>query len=139
MKLNIGEIESLFNDKQFNNIDKNLLLLPDDLKKNIYIEYFEPIIEAHKLCNQLISLLTSQSSRQLDKDPIVPILTLVLDNKLAIEYLNENYFFVDDYNNKKQNIFKKLYDQIIINNKKNFIHYDLVDDFALSWLYYMYH
>lgn len=139
MKTNIDKIESLFNDKQLNNIDNNLFLLPDDLKKKIYIEYFEPIIEAQKLCNKLISLLHAKSSRQLDKDPIVPILTLILDNKWAIEYLNENYFFVDEYNNKKQNIFKILYNQIIINKKKNFIYFDIVTDFALSWLHYLYH
>ena len=131
-------LDNSFHDVQLNNIDKNLYLLPDDLKRNIYIEYFEPIFKAQELSNKLITLLSTKSSRECDIQPIVPILTLILDNQYAIEYLLEKYFFHDEYN-KKRNLFKILYEQIIINKKRNFINFDIVSDFALSWLHIMYH
>ena len=131
-------LDNLYQDIYLNNIDNNLYLLPDDLKRNIYIEYFEPTCKAQDLCNNLITLLSSKSSRQLDIKPIVPLLTLILDNKYAIDYLLENYIFEYTYN-KKKNLFKILYEGIIINKKRNFINFDIVSDFALSWLYSMYH
>lgn len=131
-------LDNLYQDEYLNNIDKNLYLLPDDLKRNIYIEYFEPICKAQDLCNKLIILLSGKSSRQLDIKPIVPLLTLILDNKYAVEYLLENYIFEYTIYNKK-NIFKILYEEIIINKKRNFINFDIVSDMALSWLYRMYH
>ena len=58
-------------------------------------------------------------------------------SELLISFFIRNKCLKHD--NSKQNIFKRLYNQMIINKKRNFINYDLVDDFALSWLYYMYH
>jgi len=132
-------LDNSFHDVELNNIDKNFYLLPDDLKRNIYIEYFEPTIKAQELSNKLITLLSTKSSREGDIEPIVPILTLILDNQYAIEYLLENYFFYDEHTNKKRNLFKILYEKIIINKERNFINFDIVNDFAQSWLHIMYH
>lgn len=132
-----NEINIFFNDNLLNEMDKKFTLLPDDLKRKIYMDYFKAGIDIQDLCNNLIEILQSSSCQRLEIELVVPILTKILDDKLAIEYLYNNYCYTEKHYSK--NIFKLLYDQLVINKKKNFVNLSLVDDFALSWLFYMYH
>jgi len=60
-------------------------------------------------------------------------------DKLAVKYLYENYIFNYSYSSYKKNIFKKLYDDIIVNNINHFVLItDPVEDFALMWICTMY-
>ena len=130
----------LIDDKELHNFDKKLYLIPNDIKQKIYYDYFDPIIKAHKLADELILQLKSKNSIKLDIIDILPLLNLVLENEYAIEYLNKNYYHLDTYLYQKINYFKKLYDQIIKRKIKNFILIDdPIQDFALSWLTYLYH
>jgi hypothetical protein len=134
------QFNPLIDDKILNNIDKNFQIIPDSIKTKIYSEHYEPILNGKKLGDDLIVKLKSHNSCNLNIVDICPILTIVLDNKYAIDYLIENYLYIDEHTGKKYNYFKILYNQIIINNKKNFINISSdIEDFALSWLMYLYH
>ena len=134
------EYNPIFDDKELNKLDRNLTLIPYDIKKDIYINYFQPIINAKKICDKLFYELKSINSKKLNIIDILPLLYLILNNKYAIDYLYNNYYYYDEYSNTKINIFKNLYDKIIINNNRNFILLsDDVKDFAQSWLMYLYH
>jgi len=130
----------LFDESEVTNFNKNLLLkIPDDIKKDIYIQYFEPIIDAQELCNLLLNELKSEKCIKLDISDLFPLLKKVLDNKYSIEYLYNNYYYYDEYTKKENNYFKQLYN-FYKNNGKNFILIkDPIEDFALSWLMYLYH
>lgn len=134
------EKNPLFDDIELNNIDKKILLIPEDVKKKIYNDHFKLIIQSRELCDLLLIELKSKKSNNLDISDLFPLLSNVLLNEYAIEYLYNNYYYYDESTKEKNNFFKKLYDKIIKNNGKNFILIDdPIKDFALSWLMYMYH
>lgn len=118
----------IFDDKTLNKLDKNIYEIPQDVKTKIYKEYFEPEIEAEKLCDKLLFELKSIDSNNLVIRGILPLLEEVLQNKLAINILI-----------KKDKNFEMLYNDLCIQNKKNFINLNLTHDFALSWLMTLYH
>ena len=134
------QINPLFDDIDLNKFEKNLTLIPDDIKREIYEDYFEPIIKARKLCDELVFQLNSINSIKLNIIDILPLLNLVLENKYAIEYLYNNYYYKDTITGEKINYFKILYEKIIKNKDKNFILINNpIEDFALSWLMHLYH
>ena len=94
---------------------------------------------SEELCKDLINQLDSHDCIILDISHLSPLLELVLHNKYATNYLYNNYYYYDKYQNKKINIFKKLYNELVVEKRKNFIHMNIVDDFALSWLHIIYH
>lgn len=118
----------IFDDKTLNKLDKNIYEIPQDVKTKIYKEYFEPQIIAENLCDKLLIELNSVESRNLVIRGILPLLEELLQNKLAINILIKN-----------NNIFEMLYNDLCIQNKKNFINLSLMHDFALSWLMTLYH
>ena len=91
-----------------------------------------------KLVENLYYHLNSIESRQLDREKLVIILEKILQNKNIVKYLYDNYEFTDA-NHDKINLFKKIYDDLVINKKKNFENLNLVNDFVLSWIHLMYH
>jgi len=132
----------IFDDKELNEFEKKLFIIPDDIKKNIYYDYFypnEPRVIASKLCDELLNEIDSFKHTTCNTTKLSLILTKVLENNLAIEYLYNNYCYYDKYNNTKRNYFRIVYDKIIINKEKNYINFNEVDDFALSLLSYIYH
>ena len=96
-----------------------------DLEKKSYGEY---------LYNKLIRECSSQNAKLFQIRDIVPILIEVLENEYAIQYLYDN-----SHLNKICNAVTVLYKYIIIDNKKNFIKLDKIDDLALSILFTLYH
>jgi hypothetical protein len=128
-------INIIFNDEELNKIDSNLCLLPDELKRDIVEKHFYP----NRLVVDLLKELESHESKTLNIINLLPILRKVLEDPLAIAYLLENYIYTSPYYNYKKNIFKELYDSIIINKNKTFVLIeDPVEDFALNWLFTMY-
>jgi hypothetical protein len=129
------KIDKLFNDKKLNELDPNLCLLPDDLKRDIFENYFYP----NRLVLDLLEELNSHECKTLNTIKLVPILKNILEDKLAIQFLLENYLFVRPFSNIKKNIFKYLYDDIIINKNKHFVLIENpIEDFALMWVCTMY-
>jgi hypothetical protein len=129
------EIKKLFDDKVLNELDPNLTLLPNELKRDIFEKYFYP----NRLVLDLLDELQSHECKLLDTKNLVPILGNVLKDNLAVKYLYENYIFKLPSSSYKQNIFKKLYDDIIVNKIKYFVLItDPVEDFALMWVFTMY-
>jgi hypothetical protein len=130
------EFNPIFDDIELNKIDKNFIVIDNETKIEIYNKHLSP----NKLCNNLLINLKSQKSCNLDISDIVPILRIILDDKESINYLYNNYYHIDNYTKKKINYFKDLYNKIIKNTDKNFtLIKDPVEDFALSWLMYLYH
>lgn len=117
----------IFDDKLLNKFDKNLYEIPDDVKRKIYTEYLQPQIEAEELCKNLLINLETTTSQKLCIEDIIPYIKKILKNDLSIKYLKEN-----------NEIFKSIYKDFI-NNKKNFIHLGKEEDFALTWLFLLYH
>ena len=109
-------------------IEERIEHLPEDIKIKIYKEYFYPKIVAEDLCNKILREVDTFNCVKLQTEYLVPILKDVLKNKLCIEILL-----------KKNSVFQHLYHYIIISKKKNFIHMDAINDFALSWCMMLYH
>ena len=131
----MNHIDALFNDKELHKIDPNLTLLPDELKRDIYEKNLYP----NRLVYDLLEELKSNESAKLDTIKLRPILQRVLKDKLAIDYLLNNYIYTCPYNDDKRNLFKELYEYFIINKNKQFVLIqDPVEDFALTWVHYMY-
>jgi hypothetical protein len=102
-----------------------------------------PISELKKkhirLCNELLLELDSTKSINLDYENLVPLLKIVLNNKKSVKYLQGKYFYTYPCSTRK-NLFRDLYEKIIIKKEKNFLKIDNpLSDFALSWLMSMYH
>jgi hypothetical protein len=129
----------LFNDVQLHEMDENFYIIPDNTKNQITNKYLN-IENNEKITNtlihQLYSVLETEDCCQLNITKLVPILTEVLKNKDVINYLYNSYTF---YNCENKNIFKILYDQIIVKKERNFKNLSEINDFALSWLHMMYH
>lgn len=121
-------MEKIFDDKYLNKLDKNIYEIPDDIKRKIYEEYFEPKLKAEKLCDELLKNLNTSNSQNLNTKDILPLIKKILENKLAISYLNE----IDS-------TFSMLYQHIILEKKRNFVLLLPENDMALSWLYMLYH
>jgi hypothetical protein len=135
-------INQIFNDVELNNFNHNLYLIPDDIKKSIYFDYFypnEPKVVAIKISHSLLEELNSYECKKLDKTNLVPFLKKVIENEMAVKYMYNNYCHHNIYDGKKYNYFKSLYDKIIIKKEKNYENLNEIDDFALSWLVYLYH
>jgi hypothetical protein len=133
--MNKEQIEKIFDDEELNKIDPNLSLLPYDLKRDIYEKYFYP----NRLVLDLLEELQSKDCRQLNIINLVPILRNILQDELAVDYLLENYLYICSYSGYKTNYFKQLYNEIIVNKVKYFVLIDdPIEDFALSWIFYMY-
>jgi hypothetical protein len=113
---------------ELHKLDKYIYEIPDDIKRKIYEEYFEPTIQAEELCNQLLEKLTTENSYQLSTKDILPFIEKILQNKIAISHLR-----------KINSTFSILYKQIIIEKKRNFILLLPSNDIAMSWLCYLYH
>lgn len=127
-------MENILDDIELNLIDENLYTITEEVKQNLQDKYL-----SDELCKKLTTELNSHECINLDIFYLSPIVELVLKNKYAVNYLYNNYYYFDKYQNKKINIFKNLYDELVIKKKKNFINFTLVNDFALSWLHIMYH
>lgn len=128
-------IEKVFNNIELNKIDPNLALIPEDIQLDIFEKYFYP----NRLVLDLLEELESHESKTLNIINLVPMLRNVLKDSFAIEYLLNNYMFICPYNNYSKNYFKMIYEEIIINKKKCFVLVkDPVEDFALTWVHYMY-
>ena len=82
---------------------------------------------AKKLVNMLLKTLKREECQSLDHNSIIPILQRCLENDRCIKFLLHN------------SIFKRLYIKIIVLREKNFVNLDEINDFALSWCYYLYH
>lgn len=135
-------INKIFNDEELNNFDKNLYLIQNDVKKNIYLDYFylnEPELISKKLCDSLLEELNSYECKKINIEKLVPILEKVLENEFAIKYMYNNYCYHDKYSGKNYNYFEILYDKIIIKKEKNYVNLTEINDFAFSWLFNLYH
>ena len=103
-------------------------------------DYEIEITNAKTLCNELLNEINSCESHKLEITNLAMILDKVLKNKFAVNYLYDNYYYTNSSNGRKHNIFKIYYDKLIINKEKNFIYFEnIVNDFSLSWLHYIYH
>ena len=127
-------MENILDDIELKQIDENLYTITEEVKQNLKDKYL-----SDELCKKLTTELNSHECINLDIIYLSPIVELVLKNKYAVNYLYNNYYYFDKYQNKKINIFKNLYDKLIVEKKKNFINCTLVNDFALSWLHIIYH
>lgn len=99
--------------------------LPYDIKKYIYDEHFSYELQYKKLKNILDS---------------IDCRTLIINEEyknMICQILNDIHFI--NYLMKYDMIFKELYTKIFIHHKKNFINLNNDDDFALSWLFTLYH
>ena len=135
-------INNVFHDVELNNFDKGLYLIPDDVKKNIYFDYFypnEPEVIAKKLCDLLLEELNSSECKKINIENLVPILEKVLENEFAIKYMYNDYCYHDKYSGKNYNYFQIFYDKIIIKKEKNYVNLSEIHDFAFSWLFNLYH
>jgi hypothetical protein len=113
---------NLFDDKELNRIDPNFYIIPDNVKYKIS----KP--DMPNICKDLINQLNSHECNRLIIKQLVPILKQVFDDNMACKYMLQT-----DSN------FEQLYNDIIINKKKNFINLNTIDDFALSWCMFVYH
>jgi hypothetical protein len=128
------EIKNIFDDEKLHEFDSNLTLIPDELKNDIYEKYFYPI----RIVKVLLEELESHESKILNIINLLPILRIVLKDEIAVNYLYKNYLYISPYHDYKKNIFKELYDDIIINKIKHFVLVeDPVEDFALTWVFTM--
>lgn len=127
-------MEKLFHDIDLHVIDEKFSVFSEEAKQNLVDIYL-----SEKLCNTLMTELNTLESIQLNYIQLASVLELVLQNNRAINYLYNNYCYYDKYQNIKINIFKNLYDELVVEKKKNFVNLSLVNDFALSWLHKMYH
>lgn len=121
-------MDEIFDDVKLNNLDKNIELLPYDIRYKIYKEYFDPNTIADKLCDNLYFELKSKECCILNIKNLKPIIEKILKNRLAISKLQKN-----------DKIFNKLYNQIIVKQIHNFIHLSYNNDLALSWVMTLYH
>jgi hypothetical protein len=129
------KIDKIFNDIELHKIDPNLCLLPDDLKRDIIEKYLYP----NRLVLDLLEELNSHECKTLNTVNLLPILQKVLKDELAIQYLLENYLYICPYSENRKNIFKSLYNDIIVNQVKHFVLiHDPIENFALTWLITMY-
>lgn len=127
-------MENLFDDIDMHVTDKNFSILSEEVKQKLVDIYL-----SDELCNALMTELNSCESIQLNYIQLASILELVLQNKHVIDYLYNNYYYYDKYQNTKINIFKNLYDELVVEKNKNFVNLSLINDFALSWLHKIYH
>ena len=109
-------------------LDKYIYNLPDDIQKYIYYDFFHNKIIAEKLCNKLLKEIKFSQSIRLDYLYIRPTIEKVINNKLAVDILCKN-----------DNLFKNLYNTIIVKENKIFKLMDSINDLSLSWLMYLYH
>ena len=128
----MNEKNKIIENIELNKFEKNLFLLPDDLKKHIYKLFFEPTLLAYEIVNNFLEKLESKKSIVLDISDILPLIEIILNNNLCIQKLYYSYFIIDPYTKFKINYFKILYDKIIKNNKRNFILLNKKEDLALS-------
>lgn len=75
----------------------------------------------------LLRTLKGERCESLGINSIVPILQRCFENERCIKFLLNN------------SIFKRLYIKIIVLREKKFVNLNEIDDFALSWCYYLYH
>ena len=101
-------------------------MLPDDVLKKIYDNYFSSDIIIHKLTD----ILNSKESQNLNHHRLSEYLKkVVLGNKEVVEKL------------KKENpLFLQIYKEEIVCNQR---HFKLIENkyesFAMAWLMYLYH
>ena len=99
--------------------------LPNDIKKNIFHDHFEYILKYE----ELKQILNSNVSQKLNISLLLPYVNkFILNDQKYISFLLKN--------NK---IFKNIYTNHYIDHNKNFIHMNVNESFALSWLMYLYH
>ena len=117
---------------EFNKRDifENIKKLPDDIKRYIYYEFFDTLYHFEKFN----LLLNNRLSMKLDISLIRPYIPIILSKQKLIKYFSEN--IIGDSNHK---VFKTVYTQYKINNKKNFSNMINGDSFSLSMLMYLYH
>jgi hypothetical protein len=127
-------MENLLDDIDLHVMDEKFSILSEEVKQNLVDIYL-----SEELCKNVMTELNTIESIQLNYIHLAAILELVLQNKHAIHYLYNNYYYYDKYQNTKINIFKNLYDELVVEKKKNFVNLSLVNDFALSWLHKIYH
>jgi hypothetical protein len=98
--------------------------LPDNVTRRMYEEYFIGI----DTCNKFLELLKSENSQSLDYKPLLEIARRLIQYPCAVEYLCG-----------KHKIFKQMYIEHYIKNKKTFVLMEMLDSFILSILMQLYH
>lgn len=91
---------------------------------------------AKQICNEFIRELESEESRKLNMIFLLPLVEKIINNKYAINYLDNEFNELDQI---KCKIFTYLYKQIIIDNEKKFINLSNIEDLCLSILFCIYH
>lgn len=127
-------MENLFDDIDLHVMDEKFSIVSEEVKQNLVNIHI-----SEQLCKKLMTEFNTLDSIQLNYIQLASILELVLQNKHVIDYLYNNYYYYDKYQNTKINIFKNLYDELVVEKKKNFVNLSLINDFALTWLHKMYH
>ena len=105
-------------------LDRLINALPDDVARYIYEEYFV----MKNACEKFLKLLHTKSAMSLEHKPLLEPAKALLNHPCAIEYLC-----------RKNPLFKQIYTDHYVKNKK---HYELtttLQSFVLSILMHMYH
>jgi hypothetical protein len=106
------------------NIARLINLLPDDVARHIYEEYFV----AKETCNLFLDLLQTDASQNLDYKPLLGPVQRLLDHPCSVEFLcNHNVAF------------KQMYTQHYVHKKKYFVQMNMLESFVLSILMWLYH
>ena len=108
----------------FEKIVRLINSLPDDVMRHMYDEYFIGI----DTCDKFLELLKSENSQSLDYKPLLETARRLIQYPCAVEYLCG-----------KHKIFKQMYIEHYIKNKKTFVLMDILDSFILSILTQLYH
>ncbi len=110
----------------YDGIQEDIKKIPEDIKKKIFNEYFKHDLEYEKLDNILKN-----------------INSMKLNNKELIDYFEEKKILEDSsfikYLQIKNTIFKNIYNDHYINNKKSFILMNKIESMCQCWLMYLYH
>jgi len=109
------------------------------LRKNIYLLYLlendnNPMI----IYNDVLNHLDSNTCQSLCNDVLAILIEIIIENKDILQYFYNEYYYCDSFG-RHHYYFKNLYDKIIVEKKRNFIKMNWANDFALSWLMYLYH
>ena len=108
----------------FEKIVRLINSLPDDVMRHMYEEYFIGI----DTCDKFLELLKSENSQSLDYKPLLETARRLIQYPCAVEYLCG-----------KHKIFKQMYIEHYIKNKKTLVLMDILDSFILSILMQLYH
>ena len=99
--------------------------LPEEVSRDIYNEYFE----AKTTCTEFLNiLLNDKRSHSLDHRHLTEITKRLIQHECAVEYLR-----------KHCKVFNDMYKAHYLDEKKYFVHMDVLDSFIISMLMHLYH